>query len=330
MKHDLSNTLSRIAAAALSLTLLTLAPGVAAQAFPSKPIRIVVPFAAGGSSDVLARAIAKSMTEGLKTPVIVENRPGAGGVIAMEAVARATPDGHTLLFTTNGTHSIGPALYPNRKIDSVKELAPVALMHTLPNVLLIHPSVPAKSVGELIAYAKANPGKLNFASAGNGSASHLFGELFKLAAGIDIVHVPYKGGGAAMPDLISGQVSMMLETIPSALAQVRSNKLNALAVTSAKRAAAAPEIPTIAESGIPGFDAFSWSGLSTTAGTPPAVIAALNAESARVSRDPAYLEILKSVGVEPVISSAEAFDTYIKRDTAKWIEVVKKANIKVE
>jgi tripartite-type tricarboxylate transporter receptor subunit TctC len=193
--------------------------------------------------------------------------------------------------------------------------------------------VPAKTVGELIAYAKANPGKLNFASAGNGSASHLFGELFKLAAGIDIVHVPYKGGGAAMPDLISGQVSMMLETIPSALAQVRSGKLNALAVTSAKRAAAAPEIPTIAESGIAGlagFDAYSWSGLSTTAGTPPAVVAALNAETARISRDPAYLEILKSVGVEPVIASAEAFDAYIRKDTAKWIEVVKKANIKAE
>jgi tripartite-type tricarboxylate transporter receptor subunit TctC len=327
MTPRLIKTLAGLAIAVISFAAAT---GASAQAFPNKPMRIIVPFAAGGSSDVLARAIARSMTEGLKNPVIVENRPGAGGVIAMEAVARATPDGHTLLFTTNGTHSIGPALYPNRKIDSVKELAPVALMHTLPNVLLVHPSVPAKNVGELIAYAKANPGKINFASAGNGSASHLFGELFKLAAGIDIVHVPYKGGGAAMPDLISGQVSMMLETIPSALAQVRSGKLNALAVTSAKRAAAAPEIPTIAESGIPGFDAFSWSGLSTTAGTPPAVIAALNAETARISKDPAYLEILKGVGVEPVIASADAFDAYIKKDTAKWIEVVKKANIKAE
>jgi tripartite-type tricarboxylate transporter receptor subunit TctC len=327
MTRPLLKTLACLALAALAVAG---APGASAQGFPSKPIRIVVPFAAGGSSDVLARAIAKSMTEGLKTPVIVENRPGAGGVIAMEAVAHATPDGHTLLFTTNGTHSIGPALYPNRKIDSVKELAPVALMHTLTNVLLVHPSLPVKNVAELIAYAKANPGKLNFASAGNGSASHLFGELFKLAAGIDIVHVPYKGGGAAMPDLISGQVSMMLETIPSALPQVRSGKLRALAVTAAKRAAAAPEIPTIAESGLPGFDAFSWSGLSTTAGTPAAVIAQLNAETARISRDPAYLEILKSVGVEPVISSAEAFDAYIKKDTTKWIEVVKKANIKVE
>ncbi len=322
--------LKLLAAIACILSTLFAGGGALAQGFPNKPIRIIVPFAAGGSSDVLARAIARSMSEGLKNAVLVENRPGAGGVIAMEAVARAAPDGHTLLFTTNGTHSIGPALYPNRKIDAAKELAPVALMHTLTNVLLVHPSVPARNVGELIAYARTNPGKLNFASAGNGSASHMFGELFKLAADIDIVHVPYKGGGAAMPDLISGQVSMMLETIPNALPQFRSGKLNALAVTAGKRAAALPEVPTIAESGIPGFDASTWSGLSTTAGTQVAIINILNAETLRIARDPAYLDVLKSVGTEPATSSAEAFEAYIRKDLAKWTEVVKKANIRVE
>lgn len=320
----------------LSLSLATAAlglaatPAVMAQAFPGKPIRILVPFAAGGSSDVLARAIAKSMAEGLKTPVIVENKPGSGGVIAMEAVTASPADGYTLLFTTNGTHSIGPALYPARKIDPLKAFVPVAWMHNLANVLLVHPGVPARTTAELIAYAKAHPGKLTFASAGNGSASHLFGELFAAAAGIDILHVPYKGGSAAMPDLISGQVSMMLETIPSALSQVRGGKLRALGVTTAARVSAAPDIPTLAESGLPGFDAASWSGLSAPAGTPKAIVDQLNAEANRVSRDPAYLEVLKTAGVEPVITTPAAMDAHNRQDLARWVEVVRKARIQVD
>lgn len=303
---------------------------VSAQTFPDKPIRIVVPFAAGGSSDLLARSVARFMSDGLKVPVIVDNRPGAGGVIAMDAVAHAAPDGYTVLFATNGTHSIGPALYPARKIDPLKDLAPIGLLHTLPNILLVNPGVPAKNVSELIAYAKANPGKLNFASAGNGSASHLFGELFKISAGIDIVHVPYKGGGAAMPDLMAGQVSMMLETIPNAIPHVRSGKLNALAVTSGKRSSAAPKIPTVAESGIPGFDASSWTGLSAPAGTPKAIISILNAETVRIARLPAYLDILKTMGTDATSSTPEAFDAYTRKDIAKWTAVVKKANVRVE
>lgn len=303
---------------------------VSAQTFPDKPIRIVVPFAAGGSSDLLARSVARFMSDGLKVPVIVDNRPGAGGVIAMDAVAHAAPDGYTVLFATNGTHSIGPALYPARKIDPLKDLAPIGLLHTLPNILLVNPGVPAKNVSELIAYAKANPGKLNFASAGNGSASHLFGELFKISAGIDIVHVPYKGGGAAMPDLMAGQVSMMLETIPNAIPHVRSGKLNALAVTSGKRSSAAPEIPTVAESGIPGFDASSWTGLSAPAGTPKAIISILNAETVRIARIPAYLDTLKTMGTDATSSTPEAFDAYTRKDIAKWTAVVKKANVRVE
>ncbi|MFC6282393.1 MULTISPECIES: Bug family tripartite tricarboxylate transporter substrate binding protein [Polaromonas] len=319
-----------IASLAMTAAVFGAANPVSAQTFPDKPIRIVVPFAAGGSSDLLARSVARFMSDGLKVPVIVDNRPGAGGVIAMDAVAHAAPDGYTVLFATNGTHSIGPALYPARKIDPLKDLAPIGLLHTLPNILLVNPGVPAKNVSELIAYAKANPGKLNFASAGNGSASHLFGELFKISAGIDIVHVPYKGGGAAMPDLMAGQVSMMLETIPNAIPHVRSGKLNALAVTSGKRSSAAPEIPTVAESGIPGFDASSWTGLSAPAGTPKAIISILNAETVRIARIPAYLDTLKTMGTDATSSTPEAFDAYTRKDIAKWTAVVKKANVRVE
>jgi tripartite-type tricarboxylate transporter receptor subunit TctC len=289
-----------------------------------------VPFAAGGSSDALARAIAKSMSDDFKQPVVVDNRPGAGGVIAMDAVAHAPADGYTLLFTTNGTHSIGPALYPGRKPDPLTAFAPVALMHTLPNILLVNNELPVKTTAEFIAYAKARPGQLDFASAGNGSASHLFGELFKSAAGIDAVHVPYRGGGAAMPDLISGKVDFMLETLPAALPQVKSGRVRALGVTSAKRSAAAPDVPTIAESGLPGFDATSWSGVSVAAGTPKAIIEQLNAEANRISRNPAYLEVLKTLGTEPAIATPEAFDAYIRKDYARWVEVVQKAHIKVD
>ncbi|MES2508419.1 MAG: tripartite tricarboxylate transporter substrate binding protein [Pseudomonadota bacterium] len=324
----MKKTASRITAALTLAAGALLAPTLAsAQVFPAKPIRIVVPFAAGGSSDLLARAVARTMSEGLKGPVVVENKPGAGGVIAMEAVAQSPADGYTLLFATNGTHSIGPALYPARKIDPLKDLAPVGLLHTLPNILLVNPKVPAKNVGELIAYAKAHPRQLNFASAGNGSASHLFGELFQISAGIDMVHVPYKGGSAAMPDLISGQVSMMLETIPNALAQVRGGKLTALAVTSGKRSTAAPEVPTIAESGLAGFDTSSWTGLSAPAGTPKAIIAILNAETVRLAKDPAYLDILKTLGTDATSSTPEGFDAYTRKDIAKWTDVVKKAKV---
>lgn len=305
------------------------APAVA-QTYPDKPIRLVVTFAPGGSSDALARAVGKAMSEGLGQTIVVENRPGAGGVIGMDVVKNAAPDGYTILFATNGTHGIGPALYPNRKTDPVKDLAPIGMLHTLTNVLLVHPSVPARNVAELIAYAKANPGKLNFASAGNGSASHLFGELFKASANIDIVHVPYKGGSAAMPDLLSGQVAMMLETIPNALAQVRGGKLRALGVTSAKRSSAAPDIPTIAESGLPGFDVSSWTGLSAPLGTPKAVIDILNAETRRILTDTEYLASLKSMGTDAAASTPEAFEAHMKKDIARWSDVVRRANIKVE
>ncbi len=328
MKNKFLTSIATVAMTGLGLT--GVSSSASAQTYPDKPIRMIVTFAAGGSSDVLARAVAKAMSEGLKVPVVVDNRPGAGGEIGMSVVSHAAPDGYTILFATNGTHGIGPALYPDRKINPVRDLAPIGMLHTLTNVLVINPSVPVNSTAELIAYAKANPGKLNFASAGNGTGSHLFGELFKSSANIDIVHVPYKGGGAAMPDLLSGQVNMMLETIPSVIPQVKAGKLKALGVTSGKRSAAAPEIPTIAETGLPGFDASSWTGLSAPVGTPKAIIDRLNAETLRIAKDPAYVETLRGLATDVATSTPEGFEDYMKKDIAKWTAVVKKANIKVD
>lgn len=305
-------------------------PSEAAQDYPNGPVRLVVTFAAGGSSDVLARAVGKAMSEGLGKPVVIENRPGAGGSLGAEAVARAAPDGYTILFGTIGTHGVGPALYRNLRYDPVKDFAPVGLLHKLPSMLVVNPTVPAKTLRELIDYARSKPGQLTFASAGHGSVSHLAGELLKTSANIDIVHVPYKGGGAAMPDLLSGQVSMMLETIPNALPQVQAGTLRAIAVTTPVRSSAAPDVPTIAESGFAGFDVSSWTGLFAPAGTPPAVIARLNAETVRIMRDPAYLEQLKKMGTEAASSTPEAFGEFVRNEIANWTEVVKRSGTRVE
>ena len=310
--------------------LLSLTANAAAQEYPNRPIRFIVTFAAGGSSDVLARAVAKAMSEGLGQQMVVENRAGAGGHIGAEAVARSTPDGYTLLFGTNGTLAIGPALFTNLKYDPVKELAPVGMLHKLSSVLIVHPSVPANNLRELIAYAKSKPGALTFASAGNGSVSHLSGELLKAAANIDLVHVPYKGGGAATADLLSGRVSMMLETIPNALPPVRTGKMKALGVTTRTRSSAAPDLPTFAESGLPEFDVASWTGLFAPAGTPPAVLERLNRETVRITKDPAYLEQLKTMGTDAASSTPEALGKFMREDIARWTEAVKRSGAKVE
>lgn len=309
---------------------LAWAAPLGAQDYPNRPIRFIVAFAPGGSSDVLARAVGKSMSEGLGQPMIIENRPGAGGHIGAEAVARAAPDGYTLFFGTNGTLGIGPALYTSLKYDPLKDLAPVGMLHKLSSVLIVHPSVPASNLRELIDYARGKPGELTFASAGNGSVSHLSGELLKAAANIDIVHVPYKGGGAATPDLLSGRVSMMLETIPNALPPVRSGKLKALGVTTLARSSAAPELPTFAESGLPGFDVASWTGLFAPAGTPRPIVERLNRETVRIARDPTYLEQLKTMGTDGVSSTPEALGTFMREDIARWTVAVKRSGAKVE
>ncbi len=301
-----------------------------AQDYPSRPMRLVVPFVAGGSSDVLARSVAKAMSEGLGQPMIVDNRPGAGGSVGAEVVAHALPDGYTILFGTIGTHGIGPALYKDLNYDAVKDFAPVGLLHKLPNVLIVNPSIPATNLRELIDYARSRPGQLTFASAGYGSVSHLAGELFKAAANIDIVHVPYKGGGAAVPDLVSGRVSMMIETIPNALAMAHNGMVRMLAVTTPTRSAAAPELPTFAESGLPGFDVSSWTGLFVPAGTPPAIIERLNAETVRITHDPVYLEQLKTMGTDAASSTPEAFGAFVRKEIANWTEAVRRSGARVE
>src|SRR5712691_1116925 len=306
------------------------ASGAAAQDYPTGPIRLIVTFAAGGSSDVLARSVAKAMSEGLGRTVVVENRPGAGGHIGAQSVARADPDGYTALFGTNGTLAIGPALYKNLKYDPVTDLAPVGMLHQLPNVLIVHPSVPAVNLHELIDYARRKPGALTFASAGVGSASHLAGELLKVAANVDILHVPYKGGGAALPDLLSGRVSMMIETIPNALPAVRSGALRALGVTTPERSAAAPDLPTLAEAGLRDFNVSSWTGLFVPAGTPRAIIERLNAETQRIARDPAYLEQLRNLGTDVASSTPEALGDFWVKDIANWTVAVQSSGARAE
>jgi tripartite-type tricarboxylate transporter receptor subunit TctC len=304
--------------------------GASAQDYPTGPIRLIVTFAAGGSSDVLARSVAKAMSDGLGRTVVVENRPGAGGHIGAQSVARADADGYTALFGTNGTLAIGPALYKNLKYDPVTDLAPVGMLHQLPNVLIVHPSVPATNLRELIDYARRKPGELTFASAGVGSASHLAAELLKVAANIDILHVPYKGGGAALPDLLSGRVSMMIETIPNALPSVRSGALRALGVTTPARSSNAPDLPTLAEAGLPGFEVSSWTGLFVPAGTPRAIVARLNAETLRIARDPAYLEQLKTMGTDAASSTPEALGAFMVKDIANWTMAVQRSGARAD
>lgn len=295
--------------------------------YPDRPITMIVTFTAGGSSDVLARATADALSRGLGKQVVVDNRPGAGGHIGAELVAHATPDGYTILFGTNGTLGIGPALYKNLRYDPQHDLTPIGLLHKLPLLLMVHPSVPAKNLAELIDYARKNPGKLSFASAGVGTVSHLAGELFKKEANVDILHVPYKGGGSTFPDLLAGRVSMMLETIPTALPPVKSGQMRAIGVTTKKRSASAPDIPTLAESGLPGFDVSAWTGLFAPAGTPRAIIDRLNAETQKITGDKDYAALITSMGTDVASSTPEAFGAFVRADVARWTGVIQSSGI---
>ncbi len=322
-------SLTRMKLALSLLAIVSAAPAAFAQtpSYPDRPIGMVVTFAAGGSSDVLARAVAEAMSRGLGQQIAVDDRPGAGGQIGAEAVARAAPDGYTVLFGTNGTLGIGPALYKHLRYAPLHDLAPVAILHKLPLLLIVNPSVPAKNLQELIDYAKKNPGKLSFASAGIGSVSHLAGELFKDEAKIDILHVPYKGGGAAVTDLVSGRVSMMLETIPNALPLAKSGQMRAIAVTTKERSSMAPDIPTLAESGLPGFDVSAWTGLFVPAGTPRAVIDRLNAETQKIASEQHYVELIHKMGTNVATSSPEEFGAFVRDDIARWTKVIAHAGI---
>jgi len=301
-----------------------------APAYPAKPIRLVVPFPPGGATDILARDVAQKLTEAWGQSVVVDNRPGAGGNIGAELVAHASPDGYTLLMGTVGTHAINASLYAKMPYDHIRDFAPVILVAGVPNVLVVNPALPVNSVAELIAYAKANPGKLNFASSGNGTSIHLSGELFKVMAGVQMTHVPYKGSAPAVQDLISGQVQLMFDNLPPSLPQIKAGKLRALAVTSATRAPALPDVPTMAEAGLPGFEASSWFGVLAPAGTPPAIVAKLNAEIAKWLATPEAKERLSKQGANAAGGSPEDFVKHIAAETAKWAKVVKDSGAKID
>jgi tripartite-type tricarboxylate transporter receptor subunit TctC len=301
-----------------------------AQSYPTKPIRLVVPFPAGGTTDILARAAAQKLTESLGQTVVVDNRPGAGGNIGAELVAKSAPDGYTLLMGTVGTHAINPSLYAKMPYDHVRDFAPVILVAGVPNVLVVNPSLPVNSVQELIAYAKANPGKLNFASSGNGTSIHLSGELFKSMTGLQITHIPYKGSAPALQDLAGGQVQLMFDNLPSSLALIKAGRLKALAVTSLERAPALPDVPTINESGLPGFEASSWFGLLAPAGTPQPIIAKLNAEVAKWLASPEAREKLLAQGANAAGGTPEDFVKHIAAETTKWQKVVKDSDAKID
>lgn len=301
-----------------------------AQLAPDRPVRLIVPFAAGGSSDVMARLLAKQLATQMNQSFVVENRPGAGGGIAMEAVARAPADGHTLLYGTIGTNAVAPSLFKNLPVDPAKDLQPVSLLARNPSVLIVNSSLPVRTLPELIAHAKAHPGQLTYASAGNGSISHLAAELLKSSAGIDIVHVPYKGGGAASTDLLAGNVSLMVETITNALSLTKTGKVRAIANSASARSPSAPELPTFAEAGLPGYAVDSWTGLFTGSGVPRAVVDRLNTEVARAARDPAYRQAMANIGVEASSSTPEAFGSFVRSETAQWGRVIQATGTKVE
>ncbi len=301
-----------------------------AQTYPNKPIRIIVPFAAGGSSDVMARGLGKQLAEQMGTQVVIENRPGGGGGPAMEAVVKSPADGHTLLYGTIGTNSVAPVLFKNLPVDPNRDLLPVSLLALNPSVLIVHAGLPIQSLPELIAYAKANPGKLSYASAGNGSISHLATELLKTTAQIDMLHVPYKGGGAASVDLLAGNVSLMIETITNAQTLVKTGKVRAIANSGSRRWPTAPELPTFAESGLPSYQVDSWTGLFVAAGTPKAIVDRLNTEVVKASRDPGYRSAMTGLGVEAASSTPEAFTSFVRAEMAKWARVVQLTGIKVD
>ncbi|MBV0882195.1 tripartite tricarboxylate transporter substrate binding protein [Noviherbaspirillum sp. L7-7A] len=321
-------TLIAASLSALALSAIVL-PAQAQDKWPSKPITYVVPFPAGGTTDILARLIGQKLGPALGTNVIIDNRPGAGGNIGSELVARAAPDGYTIMGGTISSHSINASLY-KLSYDPLKSFAPITLIGTNANVLVVNPASPFKSVKELIAAAKAKPASLSFASAGNGTSQHLSAELFKTMTGIDMVHIPYKGSAPAIQDVIGGQVPLMFDTTVVAGPFIQSGKVRPLAVTSAKRVASMPDVPTMAEAGVPGYEVVSWQAMFAPAGTPPAIVQRLQTEVAAILKQPDVQERLAKLGVEPSGMAPQQLADFQAAEIAKWAKVVKAANVKVD
>ena len=319
-----------------SLAITFIAPGLQAQtAWPSKPVRIIVPFAPGGTTDILARAMAPELSKAFGQPFVVENRAGAGGNVGADAVAKAPADGYTLLMGTVGTHGINKALYPKMPFDSQKDFAPITLVAGVPNVMVMNAdkakTLNINTVPDFVKYAKANPGKFSMASSGNGTSIHLAGELFKSRTGIFMTHIPYRGSGPAMLDLVGGNVDVMFDNLPSALPQIKGGKLKAFAVTSAERSSAMPDLPTVAEAaGLKGFDASSWFGLLAPAGTPPEIVSRVQQEVAKALGTPAVKDKLLAQGAIPGGNTPAQFTTFINAEHVKWAEVVKVSGAKVD
>jgi len=319
-------TLRWLCAAALVAFVLP----AAAQGYPSKPIRFVVPYPAGGPLDTVARLLAQKVGEAVKQPVVVDNKPGAGGNIGADIVAKSPPDGYTILMGAVATHAINPTLYASIPYDPVRDFTPITQVASTPNVLVVNPAVPAHDVKGFIAHAKANPGKLNFGSGSTGSAGHLAGELFNTLAGVKMTHVPYKGAAPAMQDLLGGRIDLMFDNLASSLAQVRAGKIRALAVTTARRSALAPELPTIAESGLPEFDVSTWFGVFAPAGVPREVVERLHAEFTRALAAPEVREKMLALGAEPVGNRPDEFAAFIRREAEKYARLVKASGAKVD
>jgi tripartite-type tricarboxylate transporter receptor subunit TctC len=298
--------------------------------YPAKTIRMIVPSAPGSGPDIMARTIGQKLNEAWGQPVVVEARPGAGGIIGSEAVAKAAPDGYTLIMGNAGSHSVNPGLYRKLPYDPLKDFSPIALVSSAPNILIVHPSLPVKSVKDLIALAKARPGELTFGSGGNGSTAHRSGVLFRTLAGIRIVHVPFKGAPAAVLGVITGEISMAILNLPPALPHVKNGRLKALGVSTSKRSAAVPDLPTIAESGLPGYSATAWYGVLAPAGTPREIIMKINAEIVKGLRTDEMKKRIASDGGEVIGSTPEEFTAVMKTDIAKWAKVVQASGAQVD
>ncbi len=316
--------------AAIVVLALALAAETAAQGYPTKPIRIVVPYAPGGNTDILARLIGQKLNEAWGQQVIIDNRPGAAGTVGAELVARAPADGYTLIMGSFGNIIVANSLYKNLKYDPLKDFASIALVSLPPGVLVENPAVPAQTVRELIAYAKSNPGRLNYGSPGAGAWNHLFFELFNASAGISMIHIPYKGIAPAVVDLLGGQVQLAISAFPTALPHVRSGRLRALAVTSAKRSGLLTEVPTVAESGLSGYEAAGWFGVLSPAGTPPAVVAKLNHEINRILELPEVKASLASDGAEPAGGTPAQMTESARLASTKWSRLIRELNLRIE
>ncbi len=310
-------------ASAFVMALVGLAGSGALAAYPEKPIRLIVPFPPSGAADQIARSLGAKMQESLGQSVVIDNRGGAGGIIASEAVATAPADGYTLLFGTVSTHAINPSLYAKLSYDPVKHFIPISITHSIPRVLVINPSIPATNIRELIAHAKSKPGTLTYSSSGTGTTSHLAGELFKTMAGIEMTHVPYKGSAQAIADLLTGRISMAFDSLTVYAEHIKTGKVRALGVTSLKRIGALPTVPTIAESGLTGYDVSNWTGIFVPAGTPRDIVDKLNTEVRKAMGDAEMRRQLVSIGIEPLSSTSEEFAAILRTDIPKWAGVIK-------